>query len=417
MASDAAHPTTLPIAWRVALALGLAILAAHLLVTTQYYATIFFLALVILALMFAVARLVLQGQSAAEDRAVDRAIARLAAEQKRAVQTQDHLQALLDTVSAALLIVAQDGHVAAGNRAARLLLRGEGPRLSNITTIGADAAQTVAQMMPGRPALVRLANGQQMFASAALFASGGENRRLVSLQAVAGELDTLQLKAWEDMSRVLAHEIMNSLTPIASLSESLSGLVRQEGASRDVVEAMDTIARRSQGLAGFVARYRLVAELPEPKPQTIALQPLADDVKALMQARLDGISYECRVETPSMIADPDLLGQAVINLLHNAVDAVAGRDRPAIMLAFAREEDAVVISVSDNGKGITAEFREDIFVPFFTTKASGSGIGLSVVRQIALRHGGWVSADSNPAGGATFRLVLPSRGTTAPATR
>lgn len=409
MASDTAHPTALPIAWRAALALGLAVLAAHLVVNTQYYATIFFLALVMLALMFGVARLVLQGQSAAEDRAVDRAIARLTAEQKRAAQAQDHLQALLDTVGAALLVVSDDGHVMGGNRAARLLLRGEGPRLSAVTAVGADAAATITQLAPGRPVLVRLANGQQMFASAGLFVSGGENRRLVSLQAVAGELDTLQLKAWEDMSRVLAHEIMNSLTPIASLSESLSGLVRQEGASRDVVEAMDTIARRSQGLAGFVARYRQVAELPEPKPQTIALQTLADDVTALMRERLDGVAYQCRVETPSITADPDLLGQAVINLLHNAVDAVAGRDRPAITLAFVREENLVVISVSDNGKGIAQEFREDIFVPFFTTKAAGSGIGLSVVRQIALKHGGWVSADNNSAGGATFRLVLPQR--------
>lgn len=407
MASDTAYPIALPIAWRVMLALGLAVLAAHLLVTTQYYATIFFLALVMLALMFAVARLVLQGQSAAEDRAVDRAIARLTAEQKRAVQTQDHLQALLDTVGAVLLVVTEDGHVTGANRAARLLLRGEGPRLGAVTAIGADAAGAITRLRPGRPALLRLANGQQMFASAGLFASGGESRRLVSLQAVAGELDTLQLKAWEDMSRVLAHEIMNSLTPIASLSESLSGLVRQEGASREVVDAMDTVARRSQGLAGFVARYRQVAELPEPKPLVIALQRLADDVKALMRERLEGIAYECRVETPSMIADPDLLGQAVINLLHNAVDAVADQDRPAITLAFTREEDAVVISVCDNGKGIAPQFREDIFVPFFTTKANGSGIGLSVVRQIALKHGGWVGTESNAAGGATFRLVLP----------
>jgi nitrogen fixation/metabolism regulation signal transduction histidine kinase len=408
MASDAAYPAALPIAWRAGLALGLAVLATHLLVTTQYYATIFFLALVMLGLMFGVARLVLQGQSAAESRAVDRAIARLAVEQKRAVQTQGHLQALLDTVGAALLVVTENGHVTAANRAARLLLRGEGPRLSTVTAIGPEAAETIMQLAPGRPALVRLAGGQQMFASAGLFASGGESRRLVSLQAVVGELDALQLKAWEDMSRVLAHEIMNSLTPIASLSESLSGVVRQEGASDEVVEAMDTIARRSQGLAGFVARYRQVAELPEPKLQAFSLQTLADDVKTLMQNRLDGIHYECRVEAPSMTADPDLLGQAVLNLLHNAVEAVAEQANPAVSLTFSRDDGMIVISVFDNGKGIPDDFREDIFVPFFTTKAGGSGIGLSVVRQVVLKHGGWVSACTNDIGGTTFKLVIPS---------
>jgi len=137
MASDAIRVTGLPIVWRAALALVLALLAAHLLVTTQYYATIFFLALLILGLMLGVARLLLRGQSAAESQAVDRAIIRLQAEQKRAVQAYDHLQALINTVSAALLVVAEDGRVTATNRAAQLLLRGEGPRLSAITAIGA----------------------------------------------------------------------------------------------------------------------------------------------------------------------------------------------------------------------------------------------------------------------------------------
>ena len=178
--------------------------------------------------------------------------------------TQDHLQALLDTVNAALLVLTADGRVAAANRAARLLLRGEGPRLSDVKAIG-TAAEAISHLPLGSAAVVRPASGQQMLASASHFAGGGESQRLVSLQAVVGELDAVQIKAWEDMTRVLAHEIMNSLTPIASLSESLSGMIRREGASRDTVEAIDTIARRSQGLVGFVARYRLMAELPEPR--------------------------------------------------------------------------------------------------------------------------------------------------------
>jgi len=409
MGSDSAQATLLPIAWRTLAALALVVLATRLVMTTQLYATIFFLSLLALGLMFGVARLVLQVEGAAESHAANRTITRLQAEQKRGLQTHDHLQALLDTVSAALLTVKEDGRVAGANRAARLLLKGEGPRLSDITAIGAEAAQAITQLLPGRPALVRLAGGRQMFASAGYFSGSGEGQRLVSLQAVAGELDALQLKAWEDMSRVLAHEIMNSLTPIASLSESLSGMVRQEGASREIVEATDTVARRAHGLAGFVARYRLVAELPEPKMQCVSLATMADDMRALMRERLDGIRYDCRVEAASVTADPDLLGQAVMNLLHNAVDAVMGRPDPTIALDCFEEDGAVIISVSDNGKGIPAQFREDIFVPFFTTKANGSGIGLSVVRQIALKHGGWVSAGSNPIGGASFKLVLPQQ--------
>jgi C4-dicarboxylate-specific signal transduction histidine kinase len=202
---------------------------------------------------------------------------------------------------------------------------------------------------------------------------------------------------------------MNSLTPIASLSESLSGMVRQESASRETVEAVDVIARRAQGLAGFVARYRQMAELPEPRQQSIPLQAFADEIRTLMTNRLEGIDYTSRVRVDCVTADPDLLSQAVINLLHNAVDAVASTKDPRIALDCARQDDAIVISVTDNGKGVPAEFADDIFVPFFTTKSGGSGIGLSIVRQIALKHGGQVHVAAKPPGGATFQLILPDR--------
>ena len=411
MGSDTAHSLVPPVTWRAMLGIALAALAVHLLATTQYYATIFFLALLTLVLMFGVARLLQQRQNAAESLAANRAITRLQAEQKWASRTQDHLQALLDTVSAALLVLKDDGRVAAANRAARLLLRGEAPRLSDITAIGAGAAQAISHLALGSHAVVRLANGQQMLASASHFAGGGESLRLVSLQAVVGELDAVQLKAWEDMSRVLAHEIMNSLTPIASLSESLSAMIRREGAGRDTVEAVDTIARRSQGLVAFVGRYRQMAELPEPRLQTLALRDFLSEIDTLMRTRLDGLGYISQVEPEdlSAVADPGQLSQAVINLLHNAADAVSEVECPAITLSCRREQDRIVISVSDNGKGVPAQFTEDIFVPFFTTKPQGSGIGLSIVRQIALKHGGQVTVSQNSAGGATFTLSLAGR--------
>jgi len=409
MASDTIPSPVLPLLWRLALAFASAALAAQLLIATHYYATVLLLTLVALGLMFGMARLLQQAQGAADAGAADRAIVRLQAERKHAAQTQDHLQALLDTVAAALLIVRQDGRAAAANRAARLLLRGEGRRLSDYAAIGPDAAHAMAQLAPGAGAVVRLADGRHMLASALQFSGDGESQCLLSLQAVMGELDAVQLKAWEDMSRVLAHEIMNSLTPIASLSESLSGMIRQEGASRESVEAIDTIARRSQGLAGFVARYRQMAELPAPNLQTIPLRAFADEIERLMARDLDGIDYSGRVEALSVVADPDLLSQAVINLLHNAVDAVAAAENPRIELSCTRQDGMVLISVTDNGKGVPQDHADDIFVPFFTTKAGGSGIGLAVVRQVATKHGGQVSVSANPRGGACFRLSLPDR--------
>ncbi len=408
MDSDSVHPPLLAVGWRAGLALVLAVLATHLLATTQYYATVFLLALAMLALMFSAAQTLLGGRSAADTLAVNRTIARLQAGQKQAARTQDHLQALLDTVSAALLVLRPDGRALAANRAAQLLLRGVEAELAAAAVIGAEAAREITALAPGARAITRLAGGQQMLVSVAHFASEGENSRLVSLQAVVGELDAVQLKAWQDMSRVLSHEIMNSLTPIASLSESLSGLLRAEGANRDSVEASDTIARRSLGLVSFVGRYRQMAALPEPALQTIALQPFADEIHTLMQQRLDGVRYTSTIEAAFVRADPDLLSQAVINLLHNAADAVAGRADPAIALTCTRQENEVVISISDNGGGVAEAIAEDIFVPFFTTKTQGSGIGLSIVRQIALKHGGRVWVSRNPAGGARFQIGLPA---------
>ena len=151
-----------------------------------------------------------------------------------------------------------------------------------------------------------------------------------------------------------------------------------------------------------------MAALPEPALQTIALQPFADEIHTLMQQRLDGVRYTSTIEAAFVRADPDLLSQAVINLLHNAADAVAGRADPAIALTCTRQENEVVISISDNGGGVAEAIAEDIFVPFFTTKTQGSGIGLSIVRQIALKHGGRVWVSRNPAGGASFQIGLPA---------
>lgn len=407
MGSDTARPAMFAIGWRSLLALGLAVLTAYLLAATQYYATILVLAALMLAFSFGAARRLFQRQSAADISAANRTITRLQSGQRQAAQAQDHLRALLDTVSAALLVLAGDGRITSANRAARLLTGGTGPRLSDIAAIGPEAAAVIVRLRPGTRSMVRLADGQQQLVSVGRFAGGGEDLRLVSLQAVVGELDAVQLKAWEDMSRVLTHEIMNSLTPIASLSESLSGMIRQDGASQQSIEAADTIARRSQGLAGFVARYRQMAQMPEPHRQNIALPAFAAEIRGLMKDRLNGIAYRQQVDDICVTADPDLLSQAVINLLHNAVDAVAGTEKPAIALACTREDGTVIISVSDNGDGVPPEHRDDIFVPFFTTKPGGSGIGLGLVRQIALKHGGRVEVQAGTEGGATFRLVLP----------
>ncbi len=211
------------------------------------------------------------------------------------------------------------------------------------------------------------------------------------------------------MTRVLAHEMMNSLTPIASLSESLSGML--QGTGGDAAEAAGTIARRAQGLAGFVERYRQLAQLPEPRRKAIVMKDFIAGTDALMRTSLAGIAYASTVEPDDLVltADPELLSQALLNLLHNAVDAVKdcsnSRHRPDL---YARRGMEIVIAIADNGAGIPPGMAEDIFVPFFTTKPSGSGIGLSLAHQIVLAHGGKIEIAQAQPRGAIFRLSLPA---------
>jgi two-component system nitrogen regulation sensor histidine kinase NtrY len=266
--------------------------------------------------------------------------------------------------------------------------------------------------MPGAQQIVRLPDGRQLLASGSQFTvPEGPAQRLICLQRLAGDLDAVEHKAWDDMARVLAHEMMNSLTPIASLSESLDALLRAGGRTEEVAAALEAIRRRSLGLMRFVERYREVAELPEPLLQPLPLKSVLEGVERLLAPALEQghVDYASTVSPPDLTVqgDPDLLEQALINLLHNAAEAVRGRPGARIEVSCGLETGLCFIDVADNGPGLTAAAREQIFVPFFTTRAGGSGIGLSLARRIALCHGGQITVRSSPQG-SVFRLTLPA---------
>jgi two-component system, NtrC family, nitrogen regulation sensor histidine kinase NtrY len=344
--------------------------------------------------------------------AFDRARQYLQEDRRAQRQGSDYLQTLLDTVPAALLVVNAQGALRMVNRAAHRLLGEPAPRLAQLPALGATTAGLLALLPPGAQQIVRLANGSQLLASAAQFTvPGAAAQRLICLQRLAGDLDAVEHKAWDDMARVLAHEMMNSLTPIASLSESLDALLRTGGHTEEVAAALEAIRRRSFGLLRFVERYRKVAELPEPLPQTLLLKRVLAGVEQLLAPALaqGQVSYSSTVSPPDLIvrADADLLEQALINLLRNAAEAVGGQTGARIEVACGTDGSLCFIEVADNGPGLTEAAREQLFVPFFTTKAGGSGVGLSLARRIALCHGGQISVRSNAPQGLVFRLSLP----------
>ena len=247
----------------------------------------------------------------------------------------------------------------------------------------------------------------QLSVAATAITIGQQQELLISLQDIQSELDTAQLSAWQDLVRVLTHEIMNSITPVASLAKTAVDLVddvAEQVASQpalvaelsDITDAVNTVARRSDGLMQFVTSYRRLTRLPPPNKQPISIVNLFENVERLACQHWPSksIAYQFSASPPSLTlnADNDMLEQVMINLLQNAEHAVAGVSQAYITInASLNNRGRVIIEVSDNGSGIDQAVAEKIFVPFFTTKRDGSGVGLALTRQIMLAHGGFIS--------------------------
>jgi two-component system nitrogen regulation sensor histidine kinase NtrY len=323
----------------------------------------------------------------------------------------DHAHAMLDTVPAAIIVL-EAQRVVFMNHAARLLARENAASLHEIPALGSAAGQ-LENMRAGAREVVRLADGSAAYVSCVQYVSPGwPPRRLLALQRIAGELDAVEAKAWSDMARVLAHEMMNSLTPIASLSESLEQLLQTRTGEGELVAALEVIKRRSHGLMSFVERYRAVAELPTPTLAPLALRPFLAGVERLMSATLreHRITYATHIAPHDLTAsaDAELLEQALINLLRNAVEAVDGVTAPSIHVECSQAAGEISIAVHDNGHGLPDDEPGKVLTPFFSTKAGGGGIGLSVARHVALAHGGQLQVRRRDTGGAVFSLLLPA---------
>lgn len=223
-------------------------------------------------------------------------------------------------------------------------------------------------------------------------------------------MEEAETKAWQKLISVLTHEIMNSIAPIISLSETLS----EQEVFRDIdperyqimQQAMETIHRRSKGLLSFVENYRTLTRLPQPSKQPIQMQSLLQSIQQLTAS--NGIDFFWSVYPTQLIlnADKTMVEQLMINLLKNAHEACNGISEEKIEVKAEMVGDKVEITVSDNGQGISPEAIDKIFIPFYSTKANGSGIGLSLCRQIVARHKGKMSVQSDKSG-TRFKVEFP----------
>lgn len=330
-----------------------------------------------------------------------------------------YLRTIVQHVAIGLVVFQPNGDVDLVNNAAKRLLRVT--HLKNVHSLESanpGLVRTLLGLKPRERALVRVeaADDQlQLALQASEFKLHGQAYTLVSIQDIRSELEEKEVDAWQKLIRILTHEIMNSMTPISSLAATAQDLVaRSLGAGdaeslSDITLALKTIEKRSAGLLHFVDGYRNLARIPKPNLKFFPARDLVARVNQLLQAPLaeSGVRFEheLRPENLELLADPDLLEQVLINLLLNAADAVKGRANARVELAgFLDERGRPVIQVRDNGVGIPEENLDKIFIPFFSTKEGGSGIGLSLSRQVMQLHNGTIGVASRPGEETVFTL-------------
>jgi nitrogen fixation/metabolism regulation signal transduction histidine kinase len=237
--------------------------------------------------------------------------------------------------------------------------------------------------------------------------------KLISIKDIKSEMDEQEMSSWQKLIRVLTHEIMNSITPITSLSATASALINSSDHpsefSEDIKNAILTIHKRSSGLISFVDSFRNLVKIPEACLRPVKVEKLFNSLNQMIQPDLQNNQIDLKISiepdtTISIFTDESLLQQALINLLFNAMDAVKEKQEKQIILKAVQLQDYTLIRLSDNGNGIDPQNLENIFIPFFTTKKSGNGIGLSIVKQILFKLKADISVHSEPEQGCCFDI-------------
>jgi nitrogen fixation/metabolism regulation signal transduction histidine kinase len=270
--------------------------------------------------------------------------------------------------------------------------------------------QSLKQAEPGKSALYKVGNEFLLTIQATELRIRGNTVKVVTLQNIQTELQKQELEAWQNLTRVLRHEIMNSITPISSLTSTLREILDQdmvkkehnyelksEGAE-DLREGLFTIENRSKGLIQFIDAYREYTSLPQPKLKSVKLRDLLEHAANLMRTEIRKTPIEfnliCESDYLTLEVDEEMIGQVLINLIKNAMEALYQTENAKIELIGKYNGQSITIEVTDNGPGIIPEAINRIFVPFFTTKKTGSGIGLALSRQIMQMHNGSLSVVS-----------------------
>jgi two-component system, NtrC family, nitrogen regulation sensor histidine kinase NtrY len=345
--------------------------------------------------------------------------------QKTRSEKEEHyryLQTVMQHVGVGLISYNLGGKVEFINNAAKKILNIS--YLNNIEMLNSvtkGLGTSLLTIKAGEKSTLKIADENeliQLIVYATEFKMRDQLYTLISLQNIQSELEEKEMESWQKLIRVLTHEIMNSITPISSLAATVNYMLEKEDNPADGVKdetindikiAVNTIQKRSEGLLHFVDDYRNLTKIPKPNFEIFPVKNLFERIEKLMENKLNEnkISFSTSIEPASLevTADPELIEQVLINLLINSIQALSEINNPKINLAaYLDDRGKITLRITDNGPGISDELQEKIFIPFFSTKKNGSGIGLSLSRQIMRSHGGSIRISSYPNKETVFTL-------------
>jgi nitrogen fixation/metabolism regulation signal transduction histidine kinase len=327
-------------------------------------------------------------------------------------------QAVIEQIDTALLCIDEQERIVLWNQGARELFhRSYLPGLATLAQIDPALLDIVNTIQPGDRRSVSLHIQQKTVRVAVRMRriqTRDHNYRVYAFYNIDAELEEGELLAWQKLIRILNHEIMNSVTPIVSLAGTVEELLQAPPGAEDLADIRLSIAairKRGEGLLRFSQSYRQLTRIPPPEIQTVSAYEMLDRLRPLLQTygREKGVALEFLKPAVDLAfpADPELLEQVLLNLGYNAIDATTGRAAGQVVCSAQRAADQrIVFAIADNGSGIEEELLGKIFVPFFTTKKEGSGIGLSVSRQIIRMHGGRLRVRSREGEGTVMEVEL-----------
>ncbi len=328
------------------------------------------------------------------------------------LEQEQYFKAILEHVSIGIITYNEKGTIFLSNSAARNLLNHEHlNHIDQVSRIDKKLHVAFIDIQPGDNRLVSF-NGKEGLVQLSLkstqFKTASQNLQLVTIHDIKNEMDTKELESWIKLIRVLTHEIMNTVAPITSLSQTilayfknLDGKQPTDKVISNTIKGLEVINERGTGLIAFVETYRKLTRIPPPEKTSIPVKWLFEQIITLIstESEQDHIKIESTINPPELeiSVDKKQISQVLINLVKNSREALKNKDdRKIILRGKLNEYGRVIIIVRDNGSGIPDDLVDKIFVPFFTTKQNGSGIGLSVSRQIMQLHGGSLKLNSVP---------------------